>query len=149
MRIAADRLLGFALIGLAAFAAIHAWQLQIPFSYEPVGPKAFPIALSIILALLASVLIFRPGENGHWPNKALALKLIKVLGVLVVYASLFTQLGFIVTTFFAVLALSRLFGATWKKALITSFLMVLCSYLLFTQALGISLPDGYWLSDFI
>ncbi|MCI0509203.1 putative tricarboxylic transport membrane protein [Chromohalobacter marismortui] len=149
MKIAADRLLGFALIGLAAFAAIHAWQLQIPFSYEPVGPKAFPIVLSIILAALSLVLIFRPGENGHWPNKALLAKLLQVLGTLVVYAILFTKLGFIITTFFAALVLARLFGATWRRALIASFLMVLVSYFLFTQGLGISLPDGYWLSDYV
>lgn len=149
MKIAADRLLGFALIGLAAFAAIHAWQLQIPFSYEPVGPKAFPIVLSIILAALSLVLIFRPGENGHWPNKALLAKLLQVLGTLVVYAILFTKLGFIITTFFAVLILARLFDATWRKALLASFLMVLVSYFLFTQGLGISLPDGYWLSDYV
>lgn len=149
MKIAADRLLGFALIGLAAFAAIHAWQLQIPFSYEPVGPKAFPIVLSIILAALSLVLILRPGENGHWPNKALLAKLLQVLGTLVVYAILFTKLGFIITTFFAVLILARLFDATWRKALLASFLMVLVSYFLFTQGLGISLPDGYWLSDYV
>ncbi|MEC9482480.1 MAG: tripartite tricarboxylate transporter TctB family protein [Halomonas sp.] len=147
MKLAADRVLGLALIGLAAFAAIHAWQLHVPFSYEPVGPKAFPIVLAIVLALLALVLVFRPGENGHWPDKALMMKLLAVLGVLVVYALLFTQLGFIVTTFFAVLALARLFDATWLKALIAGVLMALGSYLLFTQGLGISLPDGYWLAD--
>ena len=148
MKFAADRILGLALIGLAALAAIHAWQLQVSFSYEPVGPKAFPIGLSIVLALLALVLVFRPGENGHWPDKALMLKLLAVLGVLVVYAMLFTQLGFIITTFFAVLALARPFEATWRKALLAGVLMALGSYFLFTQGLGISLPDGYWLSDF-
>ena len=148
MRIAADRILGLALIGLAAFAAAQAANLHVPFSYEPVGPKAFPIVLSVLLAALSLVLVFRPGENGHWPNKALMMKLLAVLGVLVVYALLFAQLGFIVTTFFAVLALARLFDATWLKALVAGVLMALGSYLLFTHGLGISLPDGYWLSDF-
>jgi len=149
MKIAADRVLGFALIGLAAFFAVQAVNLQVPISYEPVGPKAFPIGLSIVLALLALVLVLRPGENGHWPDEALMLKLLAVLGVLVVYALLFTQLGFIVTTFFAVLALARLFEATWRKALIASVVMALGSYYLFTQGVGISLPEGYWLADFI
>ncbi|MBZ9537489.1 tripartite tricarboxylate transporter TctB family protein [Modicisalibacter tunisiensis] len=148
MKFAADRILGLALIGLAAFAAIHAWQLQVPFSYEPVGPKAFPIILSVVLAALSLVLVFRPGENGHWPNKALCLKLLAVLGVLLVYALLFTRLGFLVTTFFTVLVLARLFEATWLKALAAAVLMALGSYLLFTQGLGISLPGGYWLPDY-
>ncbi|MHB0774835.1 tripartite tricarboxylate transporter TctB family protein [Halomonas sp. WWR20] len=148
MKLAADRVLGLALIGLAAFAAAQTANLQIPFSYEPVGPKAFPIGLSGILAALSLVLVFRPGENGHWPDKALMLKLLAVLGVLVVYALLFTQLGFLGSTFFAVLALARLFEATWLKALLAAVLMTLGSYFLFTQGLGISLPSGYWLADF-
>lgn len=36
MRVTADRLLGFVLLGLAAFVAVQALQWQIPFSYEPV-----------------------------------------------------------------------------------------------------------------
>ncbi len=149
MKLAADRILGLALIGLAAFAAVQAANLHIPFSYEPVGPKAFPILLSVILAALSLVLVFRPGANGHWPDKVLSLKLLAVLGVLLVYALLFTRLGFIVTTFFAVLALARLFDATWLKALIAAVLMTMGSYLLFTQGLGISLPGGYWLPDYV
>lgn len=149
MKIAADRFLGLALIGLAAFFAVQAASLQVPISYEPVGPKAFPIGLSVVLALLALVLVIRPGKNGDWPDKALILKLLGVLGVLGVYALLFTQLGFLGSTFFAVLALARLFEATWRKALIAGVLMALGSYLLFTQGLGISLPGGYWLADFV
>ncbi|GAA5179775.1 tripartite tricarboxylate transporter TctB family protein [Modicisalibacter zincidurans] len=147
MKLAADRILGLALIGLAAFAAVQAANLQIPFSYEPVGPKVFPIGLSMMLAALSLVLVFRPGENGHWPDKALMLKLLAVLGALVVYALLFTQLGFFGSTFLVVLALARLFEATWLKALLAAVLMTLGSYFLFTQGLGISLPRGYWLSD--
>ncbi|MCD6009143.1 tripartite tricarboxylate transporter TctB family protein [Halomonas sp. IOP_31] len=148
MKLAADRILGLALIGLAAFAAVQAANLQIPFSYEPVGPKVFPIGLSMMLAALSLVLVFRPGENGHWPDKALMLKLLAVLGALVIYALLFTQLGFFGSTLLVVLVLARLFEATWLKALLAAVLMALGSYFLFTQGLGISLPRGYWLSDF-
>lgn len=144
---AADRVLGVVLIGLAAFAAVFALKLEIPFSYEPVGPKAFPLVLSLVLALLSLVLVFRPGESGHWPNKALSLKLLAVLGVLLIYALLFTRLGFLITTCFTVLALARLFDASWLKALIAGVLMTAGSYLLFTHALGIALPWGYWMPE--
>lgn len=148
MTIAADRILGLALIGLAAFAAFNASQLQVTFSYEPVGPKAFPYLLSAILAGLSLVLVFRPGENGEWPEKRVTVRLLAVLGVLLVYALLFTRLGFVVTTFFTVLSLARLFEASWKKAAIAAFLMTLGSYYLFTLGLGIALPGGHWLPDF-
>ncbi|KMQ72864.1 tripartite tricarboxylate transporter TctB family protein [Marinobacter subterrani] len=145
MRIAADRILGIALIGLAALAAFQAYQLQPTFNYEPVGPRAFPILLSFILTGLSLVLVIRPGANGEWPEKRVVLKLACVLAVLLVYALLFTRLGFLITTFFAVFSLSRLFDATWLKALTAGVLMALGSYYLFTLGLGISLPGGRWL----
>ena len=149
MKIAADRLLGIALIGLAAFIAVQAVQLEMPFSYEPVGPKAFPVGLSILLTGLSLVLIFRPSPNGQWPHKALALQLLLVLVLLFAYAVLFTQLGFIVSSLLVVTALARLFDATWGKALITGVIMSVIGYFLFTTALGISLPSGYWFDTFI
>lgn len=148
MRIAADRVLGIALIGLAAFIAVQALQLEIPFSYEPVGPKAFPLGLSILLTLLSLVMILRPGDNGSWPHKALALRLLLVLVLLLVYAVVFRQLGFIVSSLLVVTALARLFDATWGKALITGVVMSIVGYFLFTAALGISLPSGYLFASF-
>ena len=82
MSLAADRCLGIALMGLAAFTAVNALSLEVPFSYDPVGPKAFPLGLSILLGLLSLVLVIRPGENGHWPDKRLGLRLIGVLVLL-------------------------------------------------------------------
>lgn len=148
MRIAADRIFGLALIGLAALAAFNASQFQVTFSYEPVGPKAFPILLAAILAGLSLVLVFRPGKNGEWPEKCVALRLLAVLAVLLVYALLFTRLGFLITTFATVFSLARLFGASCSKALVAGLLMSVGSYYLFTLGLGISLPAGRWLPNF-
>lgn len=142
----ADRLLGLCLLGLAAFVAVQALQLEVPFSYDPVGPKAFPLGLAILLAGLSLVLVVKPGDNGHWPHGALSLKLLAVLGVLLVYATLFTRLGYIATSLLAITLLARLFAAAWGKALLTGALMAVGSYFLFTRGLGISLPHGLWLS---
>ncbi|TDR56508.1 putative tricarboxylic transport membrane protein [Halomonas ventosae] len=149
MRIAADRVLGIALIGLAAFIAVQAVQLEIPFSYEPVGPKAFPLGLSILLTALSLVLVLRPGANGHWPHRGLAGRLLLVLVLLLVYALLFTQLGFVASSLLVVMALARLFDATWGKALITGVVMSVVGYFLFTAGLGIALPSGHWFDAFI
>ncbi|EPC02763.1 tricarboxylic transport membrane protein [Litchfieldella anticariensis FP35 = DSM 16096] len=149
MKLAADRWLGVFLIGLAAFVAVQALRLEVPFSYDPVGPKAFPLGLAILLAALSLVLVFKPGANGHWPDRALAVKLLAVLGVLLVYALLFTRLGFVATSLLAIVALARIFAASWGKALLTGVLMAMGSYFLFTHGLGISLPNGYWLEGLI
>ncbi|KFC49630.1 tricarboxylic transport membrane protein, partial [Halomonas sp. SUBG004] len=79
----------------------------------------------------------------------LALRLLLVLALLLAYAVLFTQLGFIVSSLLAVTALARLFGASWVKALMTGTLMSVVGYFLFTTALGISLPTGYWFASFL
>lgn len=146
---AADRLLGLALIGLAAFVAVQAIQLEVPFSYEPVGPKAFPLGLSILLAGLSLVLVLKPGADGHWPHRALTLKLLLVLGLLLVYATLFTRLGYIPASLLATVVLARLFDASWTKALIAGALLSVSSYFLFTAGLGIALPIGHWLDAII
>ncbi|GGY07932.1 membrane protein [Litchfieldella qijiaojingensis] len=149
MKLAADRWLGVFLIGLAAFVAVQAVRLEVPFSYDPVGPKAFPLILSLLLAALSLVLVFKPGANGHWPNRALAVKLLAVLGVLLLYALLFTRLGFVAMSLLAITALARIFAASWGKALLTGVLMAMGSYFLFTHGLGISLPGGYWLDGLV
>ena len=143
---AADRCLGIALFVLAAFCAAHALSLNVPFSYDPVGPKAFPLGLSVLLGVLSLVLIFRPGLNGHWPDGRLALKLCAVLAMLLIYALLFSRLGYAISSCIVITLLARLFSASWRQAIITGVLMALGSYWLFTHGLDITLPSGTWLS---
>ncbi|HLV29395.1 MAG TPA: tripartite tricarboxylate transporter TctB family protein, partial [Burkholderiaceae bacterium] len=40
-----DRLLGIAALVFAALITAFGYDLEPPFSYEPVGPKAFPLLL--------------------------------------------------------------------------------------------------------
>lgn len=145
MKLAADRVLGLGLIGLAAFIAVQAVRLEVPFSYDPVGPRAFPLLLAALLAALSLVLVLKPGSNGHWPDRSLTVKLLAVLATLLIYALLFTRLGFIVTTLLTAVALARAFAAPWGKALLTGVLIAVGSYYVFTAGLGISLPSGDWL----
>ncbi|GHB31952.1 tripartite tricarboxylate transporter TctB family protein [Salinicola rhizosphaerae] len=149
MNLAADRILSLLLLGLAAFIAVQAWHLDVPFSYDPVGPKAFPLILSALLAILAVVLFVRPGPSGQWPSGALLLRLLFTLVLLFVYAALFVDLGFLATTAIVSVAIAWLFGATPLKALIGGVLLAAGSYLLFTYALGISLPTGSWIEPLL
>ncbi|WP_353981084.1 tripartite tricarboxylate transporter TctB family protein [Salinicola endophyticus] len=149
MRHAADRILSLLLLGLAAFIAVQAWHLEVPFSYDPVGPKAFPLLLAGLLALLAVVLFVRPGPNGEWPSGALLLRLLVVMGLLVVYAALFIEAGYLLITALVSVAIAWLFGASPLKALVGGVLLALGSYLLFTYALGISLPTGSWIEPLL
>ncbi|OLO04482.1 tripartite tricarboxylate transporter TctB family protein [Salinicola socius] len=149
MKLAADRVLSLLLLGLAAFVAVQAWQLQVPFSYDPVGPKAVPLILSALLAVLAIVLFVRPGAGGEWPTGALLLRLVFTMAVLGAYAALFINLGFLVTTALVSVVIAWLFGATPVKAVVGGLLLALGSYLLFTYGLGISLPTGSWIEPLL
>ena len=46
-----DRLLGVAALLLAAFLTWFGHDLQAPFAYEPVGPRAFPLLLAAVIGL--------------------------------------------------------------------------------------------------
>lgn len=144
MNHAADRILGVALIGLAVFITAQTMQLHVPFSYDPLGPKAFPIGLSVLLAVLSVVLIVRPGPNAEWPRGMLLLKMLGVLGVLLLCSMLFTRVGYLPSMALLVLVLSLLYGASWRKALIGAVLMAIGSYYLFSKAMGIPLPPNGW-----
>src|SRR5699024_3470093 len=131
---AADRIFGLALISLAAFVAVQTMQLHVPFSYDPLGPKAFPVGLAVLLAFLSIFLIIRPASAESWPRGLVLVKMLSVLGVLLVCAMLFTRLGYLPSTAFAVVALSLLYGATLPKALLGGVFMAVGSYFLFSVA---------------
>ena len=48
---------------LCAFLAVIAWGFQAPFAYDPVGPRAYPLLLLVLMAAGAAWLIFKPGPQ--------------------------------------------------------------------------------------
>lgn len=140
----ADRGVGVVLLALALFLAWGAWQMQVPFAYDPLGPKAFPLGVAALLAVLSLVLMIRPGPVTGLPRGATALKLLGVLGILALYAVMFTRLGYLVSSVMAMAVLARVFGASWVKAIVTGVVLALVSYGVFVYALNIVLPSGIW-----
>lgn len=139
-----DRVFGVLLLILAVAFGIGAFGMQASLSYDPLGPRAFPLALSVLLGVLSLVLIARPGAGSGLPGGQVGVQLLGTLAILAVYAVLFTRLGFLVSTVPAMIVLSRVFGATRLKAAITGVVMTFVSYALFVWALGIVLPAGSW-----
>ncbi|WP_106475727.1 tripartite tricarboxylate transporter TctB family protein [Phytohalomonas tamaricis] len=144
-----DRLLGMILLVLAAVYAASTTQMEVPFSYDPLGPKGFPFVLAALLVVLAVVLLLRPALGEPWPRGVLLAKrgvlLAKVVAVLVVltlYALAFSSLGYLLSSALAIFALAWLFNAGSLKALVCAVAMALGSYALFVYALDISLPVG-------
>ncbi|TEA78266.1 tripartite tricarboxylate transporter TctB family protein [Allopusillimonas ginsengisoli] len=137
-----DRYLGFAAILFAALMVWFGWDIEAPFSYEPVGPRAFPLLLAACIGLCGVWLLFKgrfhaegnpPGANGR-----IALMVIYCIA----YALLFDTLGFIVATALVTVLVGRLFGGTWGKVALGGVIMSIFFFVLFDRVLDVVLPLG-------
>lgn len=137
-----DRTAGIAGLALAAFLAVFGWGLQAPFAYEPVGPRAFPLGLSLVIALCSGWLVYQGGGEAA-PNPAGAnLRIATMVGLVAGYALLFVWLGFVLANAVMVVFVGRLFGGGWTKVLVTAVVMSVLFFLLFDKVLDVVLPTG-------
>jgi putative tricarboxylic transport membrane protein len=137
-----DRIFGALGLVVAIAMGVLATGFQSAFSYEPIGPSKYPMLLAVLLALLSSWLIVRPGPEAHWPEPALWRKIFVMFVVLFVYALLFEPVGFMLATGLLTVALGRLFAATWKHCLVGGALMGPGLFVLFDKLLDVALPIG-------
>ncbi|WP_323018907.1 tripartite tricarboxylate transporter TctB family protein [Castellaniella sp.] len=137
-----DRLLGFCALIFAGLMAWFGHDLQAPFAYEPVGPRAFPMLIALIIALCGAWLLYknwnkpRRGEAIDWP------RLMLMVVYIFIYALLFETLGFIIATAIITVVIGRLFGGPWIKMTIAGIVMGVLFFLLFDRALDVVLPLG-------
>ncbi|KNB28727.1 membrane protein, partial [Salmonella enterica subsp. enterica serovar Infantis] len=71
-----------------------AWQIQSEYSYEPVGPRPFPLGIIGLMALCALALLLRHPDTVSWPRRYVLQKLITMIIILLMYAWGFEWLGF-------------------------------------------------------
>lgn len=137
-----DRLLGAVCVVASAAMAWAAQDYAAAISYEPVGPRAFPLLLAGGLGLCGLWLVLRPaagaGTFRHVPWRATALCAGAVMG----YAMLFQWLGFALATALMALPVGIAFGGTWKQSLAGGAGLGLVLYLLFDKLLDVVLPIG-------
>jgi putative tricarboxylic transport membrane protein len=135
-------------IGAAAlfvFALVFGWmgsRIEYAFSSDPLGPRVFPIALAIVLAGLAILNFIRPGRNEAWPRGATLTGAIALPTLVAAAALLLGPAGFFVAIFVMTAGASRVFGASWAKALLAGVLHAAGWYLLFAVLLEVQLPSG-------
>jgi putative tricarboxylic transport membrane protein len=137
-----DRILGAACIVASAGMAWAARDYAAAISYEPVGPRAFPLLLAGLTAVGGSWLVLRPTLRGGVfagvPLKATALTALAVL----VYALLFEVLGFALATAVMAVPVGLAFGGSWKQSLAGGAGLGLGLYFLFDKLLDVVLPTG-------
>lgn len=145
-----DRFLGAAALGVAAILGVFGRDLQAPISYEPVGPRAFPWVLAVLIAAVGLWLVFRPASSAPAVDASAANAEPRILGrdVLLVlvavlgYALLFEVLGFVVATGLMTVAVGRLFGGGWGVCAAVGVALGAGLYLVFDRLLDVTLPTG-------
>ncbi|NVK41144.1 MAG: tripartite tricarboxylate transporter TctB family protein [Oceanospirillaceae bacterium] len=137
-----DRIFAGTLLLLSGLIAWTAVGFDVPFQYEPLGPKAFPVILSILMALTAGWLLVKPSRNDWHPDRSVLMKLLAGLATMTLYAVLFESAGFIVATFLVGTVFSWLFGEKPWRAAAYSLALSLCGYFLLKDLLQLNVPAG-------
>lgn len=137
-----DRVLGISAILFALFLTYFGYDLEAQFSYESVGPKAFPLMLALIIGLCGLRLAIKGGNHVN-PNPSGAnFRIALMVSYIAAYAFLFQWLGFILSTALMTIFVARLFGSSWLKAIIGGVGMGVLFFLLFDKGLDVVLPTG-------
>lgn len=137
-----DRALGgFGLV----LAALFVWQatvIQESFMSDPVGPKGFPIIIGALLAIASLVIVLRPDPTPVWPEMRGLLEIGIAVVVLLAYASLLPDLGFVIATAFTAAYFSWRLGAAPISAAMAGVAIALGIYVVFHLLLGLNLAKG-------
>ena len=145
-----DRIIFGTMLVLAAVYFYATAQIPSLEIGDPLGPKAFPRLLGIMLLVSAGMLFMEmwrarkaspqkeaaPAERPRWG----------LLGGVVVWTAIyfaaFQTLGFVLSTSAYLIGLTAYFNrGKWVANVLTSVLFSVLSYLMF-QRLGVSLPPG-------
>lgn len=137
-----DRTLGIVAILFAVFLFAFGYDLEPPFSYEPIGPKAFPLLIAVVMAICGLILTIKGGGEAEKNTKSANFRIFTMVLYIILYAFLFQILGFIISTTLMVVFVGKLFGATWIKAIVGGVVMSILMFLLFDKTLDIVLPAG-------
>ena len=142
-----QRIFASALLVVCAGLAIMAWPYQAAFSYEPVGPRAFPLLMLALMALGLIYMIFRPSPVVHSEedpqlDRQTLTKIGLCVLLLLVFAGTFEPLGFILSSALVGIPMARLYGGRWLPGILIISLMSVGLYLLFDKAMDVPLPLG-------
>ena len=131
----------FFLIILILCSACYAYfglQIEVPFAYDPLGPRTFPVVLGCGLLLLC-VFLFLQAGNTEFVQSGRVGKL--ALAVLF-YLAAWQFLGFMLATSITVYSIARVLGSSWMQGLLTGLVIAISFYGIFHFLLQVPLPLG-------
>ena len=142
-----QRIFAAALLLACAGLALMAWPYQASFSYEPVGPRAYPLLMLGLMSLALIYMLFRPQPTKHTVeepalDRETLIKISVCVALLIVFAGTFEPLGFILSSMLIGIPMARLYGGRWLPSAVIVGLMAIGLYLLFDKAMDVPLPLG-------
>ncbi len=142
-----QRVFALTLLAACAALAVMAWPYQAAFSYEPVGPRAFPLLMLALMGAGLFYLAIRPTaivrkDDEPELDRATLRKVALCVLLLLVFASTFEPLGFIVSSILIGVPMARLYGGRWMASVVIISLMSLGLYWLFDRVMEVPLPLG-------
>jgi putative tricarboxylic transport membrane protein len=137
-----DRVLGGIGLALAGFFIWQATLIELSFISDPVGPRTFPIIICIGLGLASLAMIVKPDAAPHWPGAARLFEIAMATAVMVAYALLLPELGFLMTTAIAAAYLTWRLGTAPVWSIVAGVLTAVGIWVVFRLILGLSLARG-------
>lgn len=144
-----ERIFGGCLLLLSAAGILIGWDLKAPVSYEPVGPRAFPLLVFALLGMCGLALASTRNTPTRWAPPTVLVRIAGLFAVVLGYALLFDKLGFILATTLMCVPVALLFGGTFKQSLTGGAAMGVLLFLLFDKLLDVALPTGQWLKPLL
>ncbi|MHA3737631.1 tripartite tricarboxylate transporter TctB family protein [Pseudomonas sp. Eth.TT006] len=142
-----QRIFASVLLLVCVGLALMAWPYQAAFSYEPVGPRAFPLLMLGLMGLALLYMVFRPAPIKHSEDeppldRETLTKISICVLLLLIFAGLFEPLGFILSSILIGIPMARLYGGRWLPSIVVTTLMAIALYLLFDRLMDVPLPLG-------
>ncbi|EKE44858.1 TctB protein [Oceaniovalibus guishaninsula JLT2003] len=137
-----DRIFGG--IGLA-LAILFAWQaatIQESFLSDIVGPKVFPWIIAAVMALASVYFLIKPDPAPDWPRAGRLAEIAVAAIVMLLYAQLLPELGFVIATALAAGYLTWRLGSRPVASAVIGIGTSLGIYVVFRLLLGLSLARG-------
>ncbi len=136
-----DRLFSLLLLLLSLVYEILGLQIEVPLSYDPLGPRPLPLVLGGGLIVLTLLLLAYPGENSH-PDKKSTFRIMRLFAILCLYLATWSPLGFLLSTTICLYLLARQFHCTWMQGLMVALMVSVIYYGVFRFIFKIPLPLG-------
>ena len=137
-----DRIFASICIALAVLMGWGATIIEESFIQDPLGPKAFPLVIALVLAACGVAMFLRPDEDPVWPHRRKQIQLLWTIGAMILYVQFLPVVGFLIATAIGAGFLSWQLGASVKQACWGGFGISVSIYVVFKLVLGLSLARG-------